>query len=329
MKSDILRAPFPAFGGKSRAANLVWARLGEVRNYVEPFCNSCAVLLGRPQPFDGCETVNDMDGFIANFWRALQADPDAVAHHCDWPVNELDLHARHQWLVNVGVEHVARLRTEPDYFDAKIAGWWCWGCCQWIGSGWCHHPEWEQLPHLGNAGRGVHRPSQQLPHLGDAGRGDSSPEPETPEIYQYLNLLAERFRRVRVCCGDWSRVCGPTPTVKQGLTGVFLDPPYADTAERDSDLYAVDSLSVAHDVREWALANGDDPRLRICLAGYEGEHQMPESWEVVEWKAKGGYGSQRLSGDNENAKKERLWFSPHCLKPNANKLRQRELLEVC
>jgi DNA adenine methylase len=41
-----LRAPFPWFGGKSRAAHLVWAAFGDVPNYVEPFFGSGAVLLG-------------------------------------------------------------------------------------------------------------------------------------------------------------------------------------------------------------------------------------------------------------------------------------------
>jgi hypothetical protein len=45
-----LRAPFPYFGGKSRAAHLVWAAFGDVPNYVEPFAGSLAVLLGRPTP---------------------------------------------------------------------------------------------------------------------------------------------------------------------------------------------------------------------------------------------------------------------------------------
>jgi hypothetical protein len=157
-----LRAPFPWFGGKSAVASVVWQRFGDVRNYVEPFAGSLAVLLGRPHwPWEGnrIETVNDADCFLANFWRALQADPEGVARHCDWPVNEADLHARHLWLVNVAREHVERCRTEPEYFDSKIAGWWVWGCCQWIGSGWCHHPSLRcpAAPHLGDAGRGVHR----------------------------------------------------------------------------------------------------------------------------------------------------------------------------
>jgi hypothetical protein len=42
---------------------------------------------------------------------------------------------------------------------------------------------------------------------------------------------------------------------------------------------------------------------------------MPDGWECVAWKAAGGYKGQAKDGDNANAKRERLWFSPHCLKP--------------
>jgi hypothetical protein len=127
--------------------------------------------------------------------------------------------------------------------------------------------------------------------------------------------LADRMRRVRVCCGDWSRICGPSPTVKLGTTGVFLDPPYADEADRQSDLYATDDLTVAHAVREWAITNGNHPELRIALCGYDGEHEMPSSWEAIHWKASGGYGSQGEGRGRENAKREMIWFSPHCLRP--------------
>jgi hypothetical protein len=77
---------------------------------------------------------------------------------------------------------------------------------------------------------------------------------------------------------------------------------------------------VAHDVREWAIANGDNPLLRIALCGYDGEHVMPESWECVEWKAKGGYGSQGNGSGRENSGRERIWFSPHCLGANQPRL---------
>jgi len=135
-----LRAPFPWFGGKSRAAHLVWAAFGDVPNYVEPFAGSLAVLLARPTS-SRIETVNDIDCYLSNFWRAVQAAPELVAEHADWPVNEADLHARHRWLVNQA-EFRERMKQDPEFFDAKIAGWWVWGLCQWIGSGWCASAAW-------------------------------------------------------------------------------------------------------------------------------------------------------------------------------------------
>jgi hypothetical protein len=96
----------------------------------------------------------------------------------------------------------------------------------------------------------------------------------------------------------------------RGLTGVFLDPPYA--AERTPDLYTVDSDRVAHDVAEWAVAQGADPRMRIALCGYEGEHEMPSTWQSLAWKAEGGYGVQGNRPAKDNSRRELIWFSPHC-----------------
>jgi DNA adenine methylase len=302
-----MKAPFPWFGGKSRVAPLVWERFGLVDNYVEPFFGSGAVLLGRPHPA-GTETVNDADGYLANFWRALAHDPDAVAHHADWPVNENDLHARHAYLVERRADFTRRMEGDPDYFDARMAGWWVWGICAWIGSGWCSgEGPWRVVD--SDDGRGVNR---QLVHLGNDGQGVNRKRVDA--LSDYFATLSERLREVRVCCGDWSRVLGPTPTVKLGTTAVLLDPPYADAADRTPDLYSVDTLTIAHEVREWAIAHGADHRLRIALCGYEGEHDMPDDWEAVPWKAHGGYGSQGTGKGRANAKREVVWFSPGCLR---------------
>jgi len=311
------KAPFPWFGGKSKVAELVWDRFGDVPNYVEPFFGSGAVLLNRPHT-PGTETVNDLDCMVANFWRSLKNDPDAVAFHADNPVNEADQHARHLWLCSQE-EFREVMKVDPEFYDAKVAGWWVWGQCIWIGSGWCS----VQLPHLGDAGKGLNR---KLPHLGNAGTGVGVLEAEEclsdrtsgtrRGLREYMHQLADRLRSVRVCCGDWQRICGPSVTFKHGVTGVFLDPPYADTADRAETLYASDSISVAHDVRRWAIENGDNPLLRIALCGYEGEHEMPGSWECVAWKARGGYGSQGTGRGRDNAGRERVWFSAACLQPN-------------
>ena len=92
------------------------------------------MLLARPDPFDGLETVNDADGLLCNFWRAIKADPGATAHHADWPVNENDLHARHAWLVERKDSLQAQLEGDPEFYDPKMAGWWVWGMACWIGS---------------------------------------------------------------------------------------------------------------------------------------------------------------------------------------------------
>jgi len=318
-----MKSPFPYFGGKSRIAADVWARFGPVANYVEPFFGSGAVLLNRPDA-PGIETINDKDHFVAKFWRAVQADPEAVARYADNPVNETDLTARHLWLVSEGVRIISRCQGEPDFHDAKVAGWWAWGLCCWIGSGWCSGEgpwtfddgEWvnrtgtagqgvnRKRPHLGNAGQGVNR---QLLHLGDAERGS--------HLIPYMQSLADRLRNVRVCCGDWERICGPSPTFKHGMTGVFLDPPYSAEADR-AEVYRTEDLTIAHRVREWAIEAGRNPLMRVALCGYDTEHDMPPDWSVFAWKAHGGYGSQ---GDDTrgraNAAREVVWFSPACLPP--------------
>jgi hypothetical protein len=306
-----LDAPFPWFGGKRRVAAEVWARFGNVANYIEPFFGSGAVLLGRPDFNGQMETVNDLDGFVANFWRAIKHAQGAVAEHADNPVNENDLHARHIWLVQRREELRSRLEGDPDFFDAQIAGYWVWGISCWIGSGFCSgNGPWglngeRQLVHLGNGGQGVNR---KRVHLGNGGQGVNR---KLVHLGNWFAALAHRLDRVRVASGDWSRVCGPS-VLGGVLTGVFLDPPYADTADRNPDLYAQDSLSVAHDVREWAIENGKNTKLRIALCGYDGEHVMPDDWSSFAWKTQGGYGCQGEDA-NENSTRERVWFSPACL----------------
>lgn len=337
--SQTLKAPFPWFGGKSKVADMVWQRFGDVPNYVEPFFGSGAVLLARPHDAKN-ETVNDKDCLLANFWRATQKAPEEVAGFADWPVNEADLHARHLWLTNqAGFQE--EMKTDPDLFDAKIAGWWVWGISQWIGSGWCSKPGWHGRSGGERSPRGIHSsrhfpkgdlwrtrpnlnsvnlqdrmPSRQIPDIsgdgGASGRGIFSVYAD--DVYGYMQAIADRMRRTRVCCGDWKRILGPSPTTCIGVTGVFLDPPYG---VQRADVYNSESLEVSAEVRQWAIEHGDDPSLRIALCGYEGEHEMPAAWERVAWKANGGYANQSSkTRGRENATKERIWFSPHCLHPD-------------
>lgn len=302
-----LRAPFPWFGGKSIAAPMIWRAFGNVPNYVEPFAGSLAVLLGRPRGHGKVETVNDKDGLISNFWRAVKTCPDEVAEWADWPVNEADLHARHRWLVAEATSLTEKLIEDADYCDPKIAGWWVWGICTWIGNGWCSPDErlHRCLPKIGTPGHGIHAPSRKKPlthrnkgvHRNCAGN-----------LVELFGVLAERLRGVRVCCGDWRRVLGRSTLgidTNHGMTpcAVVLDPPY-DHDLRDKRLYREDDPGLSAAAREWALENGDNPQLRIALCGWDVEHDMPANWNMVSW---------RSMGTRKNYARERIWFSPHCL----------------
>lgn len=299
MSKTKLKSPYPFFGGKSRVADIIWSRFGEVSNYVEPFAGSLAVLLANPKPAK-IETVNDKDCFISNFWRAVTADPTGVAQYAEQPVNEADLHARHKWLVSEATTEFKRLmHSDPHYYDLKIAGWWVWGIGASMGSSWLNPNGVNSLPMLSTAGNGIHG----LTH----------------DITEWFIKLQDRMKRVRVACGDWTRVMSPSVTyANRGLgdkdiTAVFLDPPYI---QKGRDKVYLEEDNIFKDVCKWAIENGDNPKLRIALCGYENDHHIPNNWETYAWKANGGFANAGDERGRQNAFKERVWFSPHCLDSN-------------
>lgn len=326
-----MKAPFPYFGGKSAVADVVWQALGNVGHYIEPFFGSGAVLLNRPH-YDGetrmIESVNDLDGFVANVWRALQNNPDEVAKWCDWPVNHADLSARKRRLIANEARLLENLIADDGWYDAKLAGYWIWAASCWIGSGLTRIGKRPhvgnsgmgvhsigQIPHVGHGGKGVHNIGK-IPHVGHGGMGVQEPYKES--VYVWFRELSERLRNVRVVCGDWSRVCGGDWQTNNGMCGMFFDPPYGHDAGRTNTLYHREDDCAAQ-VAKWCYERGSRKDYRIVLAGYDTEHAWleQEGWRVFEWSAVGGYS---VSDDDEesdspnrgNRHRERLWLSPHC-----------------
>jgi len=163
-------------------------------------------------------------------------------------VCEADIMARHfaclAWAADP--DNLSRLEADPRHYDAEIGGWWLYGICGWIGSGWCSgEGPWvvtgdgrvtrqpksggvgRQLPHLANDGKGVNHAGtrapgvgRQLPHLGSDGQGvnhagtrapgvwgEDDFHPMTmPELRAWFRFLAARLRHVRIVNGDWRRV---------------------------------------------------------------------------------------------------------------------------
>jgi DNA adenine methylase len=320
-----LKAPMVWFGGKSKVADEVWRRFGSVNTYIEPFAGSLAVLLANPKPCK-LEIVNDKDCYIANLFRALKTDPDGVAEHADHPVIHAELIARHKWLMEQQDKLKEKIMGDLSYCDVKIAGNWVWGINNWIGKGWCTDAgaSWDQVPRLckGHVGtmkvsmqcphirdQGLYTVSRKRPHISATGRGMNA-SGRRDGLADYLRELSNRLSRTRILCGDWSRSCTDFCLREAPPVAVFLDPPYSKKANRDSKIYSVEDLEVANAARDWAIAHAYD--VRICLCGYEGEHEMPENWSVYAWETQGGFAVRSDKQGMKNKKRERLWFSPAC-----------------
>ena len=254
------------------------------------------MLFARPEPVEGIEIINDANGWLTNFWRAAKLHPRRLARALDYPVSELDLHARGDWLFyrRGAAAWIEWLRGGPKRCDVEAAAWWCWGQCSWIGCGWGHingnagiHRKRPQVAH----GLGVQR---QIPML-TCGRGVQAFFSRAEMLVQYIAQIAARLERVRICCGDWRRVVTPvclhSHATDRGAAAIFLDPPYG-AADRDANLYGDhDSLDVAGEVRTWCRTAGRDRRLRIALCGYAGEgHESLEAhgWRVLAMEGPGG-----------------------------------------
>lgn len=292
-----LKIPFPYFGGKSRVSDIIWKGLGVVDNYIEPFCGSLAVLLGN-QNIPKIETINDKDCYIVNFWRAVSKDADKVAEFADYPVTEIDLHARHKWLISeANSDFKYKLENDIDFYDSKIAGYWIWGMGASIGNNWLQPKGLKALPLLSSAGSGIHGLRYNL--LDD------------------FKKIQQRLRRVRISCGDWKRIISPSITfnnkglTNKDITGVFLDPPY-DLNKRDK-VYIEDN-NIFSEVYNWCLANSDNPKLRIVLCGYESNLKLPDDWQEYAWKSNGGFANLGDGLGKINSYRERIWFSKFCNK---------------
>ncbi|MDE2101273.1 MAG: DNA adenine methylase [Patescibacteria group bacterium] len=275
-------------------ADVIWRALGDPKHYIEPFCGSAAVLLARPHTPRN-EIIGDLDCYLVNFWRSLKHDPAGVADHARHLNSQSDMHARHRYLLDARHQLKEKISIDPEYCDAKIAGYWVYGLSLWFGHGWTD-----------DTYRDSHRRQQLMKHQGVfAGcRRD---------LLGLFRRLSDRLERVVVINHSWSQTCS-IPSMIVDDCGIFFDPPYSGEVGRNEGLYAEENLVVSHDVRRWCIEH--QTQCKIVLAGYIGEHNELEShgWRVHAWSTQGGLG--HLGGENSRGKsnrhKERLWISPLC-----------------
>jgi DNA adenine methylase len=75
-----MRPPFAYYGGKAAMAARIVDLMPAHRVYIEPFFGSGAVLFGKGPA--ACEIVNDSDGGLVTFFRALRDQPEDLERIC-------------------------------------------------------------------------------------------------------------------------------------------------------------------------------------------------------------------------------------------------------
>ena len=272
-----MKTPFPYFGAKHHVAADIWERFGNPSYYYEPFGGSLGTLLGRPEATERqrYEYVGDAECLITNFFRAAKlANPEDLARLADWPASQLDLEARTSWLKGHRLWLSESLRADPTWYDLECAAWFVWVESVKINT--------NGTSVVLRRTTGVRRRNQDLT--------------------EYFIALSKRLKDVTIHFGDWTKLANAaSKESSHSETGILLDPPYKYDTGRQKELYITDSGDVATYVHRWALARAQtNPKLKIALCGFAGEHKMPPTWEEVAWSSKLGKG------------RERIWFSPSC-----------------
>lgn len=280
--------PIPYSGGKRHITDLVWKRFGRLSTYIEPFCGSCAMLLGNPYDTKR-EIVNDINGFLVNFWRGIKYAPQDTLEASEWMQSELDLNARQEYMHDVRDDLEDKLKDDPKYYDAELAGWYAWGVSTSIGDNFIKQER--SKPAIGNR-RGVNG--------------------QTFEPVSEFQALFDRMKDVNILCGDWKRVftdCFFSDGNDEFVPiGVFLDPPYKDD---DRNPYGIDHEHIADDVEQWCRNHQHEEGVRIALCGHPGDYDLP-GWDHLSWSRRG---YDRIAEESSSTE-EVVMFSPNCLDPD-------------
>lgn len=108
-----MRTPLTYYGGKQRLARQIVPLMPKHRVYFEAFAGGAAVLFAKPRA--DRETLNDVDGRVMRFWRALRDRPAELAaavattpySRAEWeackaePDHEDDVEAARRFLVHI------------------------------------------------------------------------------------------------------------------------------------------------------------------------------------------------------------------------------------
>ena len=341
-----LKAPFPWYGGKGRWVADVLEMFGDIKVYAEPFAGSLAVLLGSPAR--NREIICDTDGMVCNAWRAIKADPAAVAYWADYPTFHQDLTARRYWLARWKDSHADRLVDDMDFYCSRAAGLWIYCLSSWIGaSGDMLRLNYDKRPKVydsmggvgvqaqvlaknlrpyvqNGGGRGVRiqrldLANEKRPIIKNGGTGISAQRVDLggrigdgSRLSDWMYDLADRLARVIVLNRDWTSAVTPV-VLQHGATS--RKPPVGIFLDPPyllggrSDILYPSDLEANNPAREaYEWAVEHGDQYRIAYCGMEGDFPLPQGWTAR---------YRTLGGVRDVERRRRLdcvMFSPACQK---------------
>lgn len=190
-----MRTPLTYYGGKQRLASQIVPLMPAHRVYFEPFAGGAAVLFAKPRAER--ETLNDVDGYVMRFWRALRDRPEDLA-----AVVRATPYSRAEW---------EGCRAEPDHPDDVEAAR---RFLVWIDQSFSRE------------GTGWSPPSILFDRRGrwQAGAWQNVP--------QKILAAAERLSGVALECGDGIELL---PRYDQPDALIYCDPPYARSSRLEAN----------------------------------------------------------------------------------------------
>lgn len=118
-----MRTPLTYYGGKQKLAGQIVPLFPSHRVYLEPFAGGAAVLFAKPRAER--ETLNDLDGTVMRFWRALRDRPDELAAALEaTPYSRAEWHASRDMDVEDDVEAARRLMVNVDQSFSRSRQSW-------------------------------------------------------------------------------------------------------------------------------------------------------------------------------------------------------------
>lgn len=318
---------FPYFGSKEKISRLIFEYssniLGEPpKQIVDPFCGSLGTWLDWPnQPIF---KINDANGYIVNFWRAVKHAPNEIANAIGYPYSIVDLSAQNEAMIRDEANLLASLRADPDYYSLRHAvAFVRYSCCSVMFGGFRAKASFRQRP-TGLCGV------------------DCNPH----DTMRKTSKLLEKA--MIFCTEDFSSVVSPAQTCWLGATLIFLDPPYdnadycydsSNTAKgknkRDvkkakkaklegqalDDTTQGKNPSIATQVLDWCIKFNDDPKRKknysggktntvVALCCYSNDNAkvlLDHGWHQMNWHQSLGFFGANRGKDN---KETIYWSSP-------------------